>query len=75
MTNNKEQTAVTVKDLIKKLLDYNLDAEVLVVAHHRAEEFSISYGGGEGVTKKNCESVSFYVDRLCVNETYGGGEQ
>jgi hypothetical protein len=74
MNNETQQTAMTVKDLIKKLLDYNLDAEVSVVAHHRAEEFSISYGGGEGVTKKNCESVSFYVDRLCVNETYGGNK-
>ena len=57
-----------VKDLIKKLLDYNLDAEISVVAHCREEEFSIAYGGAEGVTKENCDTVSLYVDRLCTNE-------
>lgn len=59
---------MTVKELIKKLLDYNLDAEVSVVVHHTAEEFSITCGGSDGSTKNNCESVSFYVDRLCNNE-------
>ena len=58
-----------VKQLIQKLLDYNLDAEVSVVAHHTKEDFTITYGGDEGSTQNNCESVSFYVDRLCNNET------
>lgn len=57
-----------VKKLITKLLDYNLDAEISVVAHCRQEEFTISYGGAEGQTRKNCEIVSIYVDRLCTNE-------
>lgn len=38
------------------------------VAHNKSEEFSICYGGSEGITKENCESVSFYVDNLCQNE-------
>jgi hypothetical protein len=58
-----------VKQLIQKLLDYNLDAEVSVVVHHTKEDFTITYGGDEGSTQNNCESVSFYVDRLCNNET------
>jgi hypothetical protein len=58
-----------VKELIKKLLDYNLDADVSVIVHHTKEEFSIVWGGDdEGETKEECESVSFYVDRLCGNE-------
>ena len=64
-----------VKELIHKLLDYNLDAEVSVVAHHTKEEFTISYGSGDGCTKDNCESVSFYVDRLCNNETFNTKEK
>ena len=57
-----------VKDLITKLLDYNMNAEISVVAHCRQEEFTLSCGSSEGVTKENCDTVSIYVDRLCTNE-------
>ena len=57
-----------VKELITKLLEYNMDAEISVVAHCKEEEFSLNYGGSEGVTKKECDTVSLYVDRLCTNE-------
>ena len=57
-----------VKELITKLLDYNMDAEISVVAHCRQEEFTLSSGGAEGQTRKNCDTVSLYVDRLCTNE-------
>lgn len=63
-----DKREMKVKELIQKLLDYNLDAEVSVVAHHIKEEFTITYGGNEGSTQNNCETVSFYVDRLCNNE-------
>ena len=59
---------MTVKELITKLLDYNMDAEISVVAHCKQEEFTLSYGSSEGVTKKTCDTVSLYVDRLCTNE-------
>ena len=59
---------MTVKELITKLLDYNINAEILVVAHCRQEEFTLSYGSSENVTKENCDTVSIYVDRLCTNE-------
>jgi hypothetical protein len=41
---------------------------VSVVVHHTKEEFTITYGGDEGSTQNNCESVSFYVDRLCITK-------
>ena len=36
--------------------------------HYKQEEFTLSYGSSEGVTKENCDTVSIYVDRLCTNE-------
>lgn len=41
-----------VKELITKLLEYNMDAEISVVAHCKNEKFTLSYGSSEGVTKK-----------------------
>ena len=58
-----------VKELIKKLLDYNMEAEVKVIAHCKEYDYSITIGGGEGVKKHNAKEVSFYVDELCTNET------
>jgi hypothetical protein len=57
-----------VKDHISELLEYNLEAEISVVVHCREEQFTLAYGGSEDETKKDCESVSLYVDRLCTNE-------
>ena len=62
-----------VKELITKLLDYNMNAEISVVAHCRKEEFTLSYGSSEGATKENCDTVSLYVDRLCINEQSNPG--
>ena len=61
-----------VKELITKLLDYNMDADITVIAHYNEEEFTLSYGGGgEGENKKNCNRVSLYVDRLNTTENEG----
>ena len=57
-----------VKDLIRELLDYNMDAEIFVVVHCRKEEFTITYGGSQDCTKQNTDSIGIYVDRLCTNE-------
>ena len=58
-----------VKDLLKTLLDYNLEANINIVAHHKMHDFTISFGGGcEGETKADCKEVSFYVDKLNTNE-------
>jgi len=59
-----------VKELINKLLDYNMEAEVKVVANHKKYDYSITFGGKEGVEKYNTKEVSFYVDELCTNETF-----
>ncbi len=57
-----------VKDLISALEHFNQEARVDVVVHCHPEEFSLSWGGCEGSEKETCDSVSFYVDRLCSNE-------
>lgn len=58
-----------VRGLIKELLDYNLDADISVIAHCKEEEFTLTFGGGgEGETKDDCSVVNFYVDSLCTNE-------
>jgi hypothetical protein len=56
------------RDLIKKLLNYNLDAEINVIAHCKKHDFTITWGSAEGMTKGNAEDVSFYVDELCNDE-------
>ena len=56
---------MTVKELIKKLLDYNMEAEVKVIAHCKKYDYSITIGGAEGIEKHNTKEVSFYVDELC----------
>lgn len=55
--------------LIIKLLEYNMDAEVKVVANNKEFEFSILYVSSEGVTKKNADIVSFYMDELNTNDS------
>lgn len=57
-----------VKELISQLLDYNMEADVNVIAHCKAFDFSIVFGGSEGVEKHNTDMVSFYVDELCTKE-------
>jgi len=53
-----------VRDVIKQLLDHNLDAEIGVIVHNKKEEFTLSFGGGDGATKESAGEVSFYVDSL-----------
>ena len=60
-----------VSQLIKKLEEYNPDAEVDVIAMNRRQEFTITYGDGEGCTKEICSHVSFYVDKLNQSEAAG----
>ena len=61
-----------VSQLIEKLGEYNPDAEVDVIAMNRRQEFSLSWwSGGEGGTKEQATSVSFYVDDLNQSESAG----
>lgn len=58
-----------IKELIKKLQEFNPEAETKVIVHNYSEAFSITWGGeSEGETKENCKGVAFYVDRLCQSE-------
>lgn len=57
-----------VKELISQLLDYNMEADVNVIAHCKAFDYSIVFGSSEGVQKKNADIVSLYVDELCTKE-------
>lgn len=57
-----------VSELIEELNRYNPEAVLSVIVHNKKEKFTITYGGGEGVTPFSCKKVSFYVDGLCDNE-------
>jgi hypothetical protein len=56
------------KELIKKLSEYNPEAKVNVISNNRPYEFSITYGNFEGCEKYNCDYVDFYVDETCESE-------
>ena len=60
---------MTVKALIEVLKLYNPEAEVDVIAMNKSQVFTLSWGGSEGVSKANCDSVSFYVDSLNKSES------
>jgi len=48
---------MNVKDLIVNLLDYNMSAEVKVVAHSTMSDFDITFGTSEGCEKHRCDTV------------------
>lgn len=61
-----------VKELLERLSSFNSEAELKVIVHNKVEDFSLTWGGGldgEGTPKEKTSEVSFYVDRLCQNET------
>ncbi len=51
---------MTVRELIKELLDYNQDATVFV-GDNLYNTPEICYGSSEGCTKKNCEDVGILI--------------
>lgn len=48
-----------VKELIEKLKEFNPKADIDIIIDNMGYPFEIWYGTSEGVTKQNCESVSF----------------
>ena len=52
---------MTVKEIIDKLSEYNLEAEINVFVDGFDRPFTICFGGSEGVTKANCETVDLMV--------------
>ncbi len=59
-----------VRGLIKKLMDYNLDAEIMPVAHNKEQSFSLSFGTSDGCKKESCNKVFIDCDEL--NKDEGG---
>lgn len=55
---------MTVKEIIDKLSEYNLGAEINVVVGGFDRPFEICFGISEGVTKTNCETVDLVVDGI-----------
>ena len=52
---------MTVKEIIDKLSEYNLEAEINVFVDGYDRPSTICFGGSEGVTKANCETVDLMV--------------
>ena len=59
---------MTVAVLIEKLKEFNSEADVSVIALNRDHYFTLTWGGCEGATKENCDTVSLYVDSLNQGE-------
>lgn len=63
-----------VKDLIKKLNEYNQNADVEICVNGMPQEFEICYGGSEGCTKSTCDEVVFMVGTNCDEEVGAANE-
>ena len=60
---------MTVKEMINKLSEYNLDAEINVVVDGFERPFTVCFGCSDGCTKTNCETVDLMVGD--INEEAG----
>lgn len=59
-----------VKEFIKKLKEFNPEADIdVVIKSTPFEELEFYYGTSEGCTKKNCECVSINVAAFDNPET------
>lgn len=54
-----------VKEVIEKLKEYNPEAKFCIVVNGSDKNYEICFGGAEGVTKENCDSVDFMIDTPC----------
>lgn len=52
---------MTVKEMINKLSEYNLEAKFNIVVDGFDRPFTICFGCSEGVVKTNCETVDLMV--------------
>ena len=52
-----------VNELIKKLEQYNPEANVIVFANGSIRDYSLIWMGSEGGSKDDCFEVSFYCDK------------
>lgn len=56
------------KDFIYELSNYNLEADVKVVVGSTPKDFEICFGGGDGGTPKDCDSIDLFVDSICERD-------
>ena len=52
---------MTVKEIIDRLSEYNIDAKFNIVVDGFDRPFEICFGDSEGVTKANCDAVDLMV--------------
>lgn len=57
-----------IKELINHLSAYNQNAEVKAVVNNETFQFSLNFSSFDGRTKKDADSVYFFVDKLCNSE-------
>ena len=55
---------MTVKEMIDKLNEYNLEAKFNIVVDGFDRPFTVCFGCSEGVVKTNCETVDLTVDNI-----------
>lgn len=58
---------MTVRELIKELLDYNQDA-IVFVGDNIYNTPELCFGGSDGCTKKNCEDVGILIKERNDND-------
>lgn len=56
---------MTVKDLIIKLMDYNMSADVKLVVNNTMDDFSISCGTSDGCSRHTCDTV--FLESMSFN--------
>lgn len=61
----------TVKELIKYLMDFNMEAEVLVNARGVPEGFDISWSDGKDSSDLSIINSKKRADTVCFNINYG----
>ena len=49
-------------ELIRTLLNYNINAKMFVVVDNKKYDFAMSFDGPDGSTDESVESISFFVD-------------
>lgn len=51
---------LSVREVIRRLLEYNLDAGFEVISNNKVSDYEFAIGTSENCTRQNCESVSIY---------------
>ena len=51
-----------VRDVIKHLQGYNLDADFQIIDGSSPVSFEIAYGDSEDVSRENCETVKLFIN-------------